>query len=181
VVNSGAPMLSKRVSSSLDKTTDFQDTLFITVTALCSGAAVFGLVAAGVCWYRLHRRYKSAEEAEYPQYGVTGPAKQGKGGRRAGGQTTGDDKLASSAHLYHYQHTKQQIIAMEQPEHEGKGGAESEDSEGEGDDADYSVYECPGLAPTGDIEVSNPLFQNAGLMAQKSAAGPPTEPPTKED
>jgi len=42
-------------------------------------------------------------------------------------------------------------------------GQESEDSEGEGDEGDFSVYECPGLAPTGDIEVSNPLFENIGV------------------
>jgi len=70
-----------------------------------------------------------------------------------------DAKLASSAQLYHYQHTKQQIIAMEHSTSETK-GQESEDSEGEGDEGDFSVYECPGLAPTGDIEVSNPLFEN---------------------
>lgn len=36
------------------------------------------------------------------------------------------------------------------------------ESDGEEDGADdennFSVYECPGLAPTGDIEVVNPNF-----------------------
>ncbi|RCN41980.1 hypothetical protein ANCCAN_12085 [Ancylostoma caninum] len=36
------------------------------------------------------------------------------------------------------------------------------ESDGEDDGADdennFSVYECPGLAPTGDIEVCNPNF-----------------------
>lgn len=62
---------------------------------------------------RLHKQYKLAQESEYPHYGVTGPAKE-----RTSGQTSPvnsmDAKLASSAQLYHYQHTKQQIIAMEQ-------------------------------------------------------------------
>jgi hypothetical protein len=28
------------------------------------------------------------------------------------------------------------------------------------DEVDYIVYECPGLAPTGEMEVKNPLFQD---------------------
>lgn len=32
------------------------------------------------------------------------------------------------------------------------------DSEEENEEGDYTVYECPGLAPTGEMEVKNPLF-----------------------
>lgn len=72
----------------------------------CPGILSGHVVIVLLC-FRLHRRYKSTEEAEYgPQYGVTGP--------QAKGSPAGDAKLANSAHLYHYQHTKQQIIAMEQ-------------------------------------------------------------------
>ncbi|VDO96608.1 unnamed protein product [Soboliphyme baturini] len=48
--------------------------------------------------------------ADYPEYGVTGPVKQ----RYSPELAAMDAKLASSAQLYHYQHTKLQIIAMEQ-------------------------------------------------------------------
>lgn len=52
---------------------------------------------------RLSRKAKAAADVDYPAYGVTGPTVD----------LTGDRKLAQSAHMYHYQHQKQQIIAME--------------------------------------------------------------------
>jgi hypothetical protein len=48
---------------------------------------------------------KAAADVEYPAYGVTGPNKEIS--------PTGDRRLAQSAQMYHYQHQKQQIIAME--------------------------------------------------------------------
>lgn len=130
------------------------DTVFVGVATVCVVGAIALVGTVMIVSRRLHRQYKSAEEADYPQYGVTGPIKD-RG-------SPGDAKLASSAHLYHYQHTKQQIIAMEQS-HMDRHENESEDeSDVEGDEGDYSVYECPGLAPTGDIEVSNPLFDSNG-------------------
>lgn len=90
---------------------------------------------------RLHRKSKAAADVEYPAYGVTGPNKDIS--------PTGDRKLAQSAQMYHYQHQKQQIIAMENRQAaEGSCGmsdVESDDEENE--EGDYTVYECPGLAP----------------------------------
>jgi len=149
------PFLEKRMlSETADKKGNFPNSVFITVTALCVGAAVFGLVAAVVGFRKLRQRFKSAEEAEYPRYGVTGPAKP---------RLSSDDRLASGAQLQHYQHTKQQIIVMTQPKIRNKETAEDSDSECEGVDADFSVFECPGLASTGNIEVNNPLFAVDGL------------------
>lgn len=54
---------------------------------------------------RLHNKSKAAADVEYPAYGVTGPNKEIS--------PTGDRRLAQSAQMYHYQHQKQQIIAME--------------------------------------------------------------------
>ena len=34
------------------------------------------------------------------------------------------------------------------------------DSEEENEEVDYTVYECPGLASTVEMEVKNPLFQD---------------------
>lgn len=48
---------------------------------------------------------KNASDVEYPAYGVTGPNKDTS--------PSGDRRLAQSAQMYHYQHQKQQIIAME--------------------------------------------------------------------
>ena len=48
---------------------------------------------------------KAAADVEYPAYGVTGPNKDVS--------PSGDQRLAQSAQMYHFQHQKQQIIAME--------------------------------------------------------------------
>lgn len=41
---------------------------------------------------------------------------------------------------------------------EKKEGESDVDSEDEKADGDFTVYECPGLAPAGQLEVNNPLF-----------------------
>jgi len=56
--------------------------------------------------FRLQRSAKASADVEYPAYGVTGPNKDIS-------PTSGDRRLAQSAQMYHYQHQKQQIIAME--------------------------------------------------------------------
>jgi hypothetical protein len=73
-------------------------------------------------------------------------------------KSSGDKKLAQSAQMYHYQHQKQQMIAMEKANNENK-AEYSDNSDGETEEGDYTVYECPGLAPTGEMEVKNPLFK----------------------
>ena len=55
---------------------------------------------------RYNKRAKAASDVEYPAYGVTGPTKDRL-------PSPGDRKLAQSAQMYHYQHQKQQMIAME--------------------------------------------------------------------
>lgn len=55
--------------------------------------------------FRLQRGAKAAADIEYPAYGVTGPNKDVS--------PSGDQRLAQSAQMYHFQHQKQQIIAME--------------------------------------------------------------------
>lgn len=51
---------------------------------------------------------KNAEDSDYPSYGIVGPNKDYEKKER----NDGDRKLAQSAQMYHYQHQKQQIIAM---------------------------------------------------------------------
>lgn len=131
---------------------DLFGTILAATTIVCSAAAIFGIVGAGACWYRMQKQRSAAAEAAYPQYGGTGPAIKKKSPTAAG-----DASLAFSAHLHHFNQTKQKILSGG-AETSGAGGAESEASDGEGEEGDFSVYECPGLAPTGDIEVPNPLF-----------------------
>ncbi|KAK2145304.1 hypothetical protein LSH36_689g01029 [Paralvinella palmiformis] len=99
----------------------------------------------------LQKNVKAASDVDYPAYGVTGPTKERF-------SSTTDRKLAHSAQMYHYQHQKQQMIAMEKAQGDlNKDGSEV-DSEEENEEGDYTVFECPGLAPTGEMEVKNPLF-----------------------
>lgn len=77
---------------------------------------------------------------EYPAYGVTGPAKE-----KQLSPSAGDRRLAQNAQMYHYQHQKQQIIAMEKMNEDRNGSMSDVNSEDE--EGDYTVYECPGLAP----------------------------------
>lgn len=124
------------------------DIYFIAVVAGCSAAAVFALVLIALTWCRLKRGAKAAADIEYPAYGVTGPNKEVS--------PSGDQRLAQSAQMYHFQHQKQQIIAMEKD----PGSVSEAESEEENEEGDYTVYECPGLAATGEMEVKNPLFHD---------------------
>lgn len=49
--------------------------------------------------------------------------------------------------MYHYQHQKNQIIAMEnQNSGEQNGSLSDIETDEENEEGDYTVYECPGLA-----------------------------------
>ncbi|XP_061867523.1 neural proliferation differentiation and control protein 1 isoform X1 [Colius striatus] len=74
----------------------------------------------------------------------------------------GDKTLAQSAQMYHYQHQKQQMLSMEKHKEEPK-LPDLASSDEENEDGDFTVYECPGLAPTGEMEVRNPLFDDSSL------------------
>lgn len=126
-------------------------------------------------YIRLHKKGLAAADVDYPAYGVTGPNKEIS--------PSGDRRLAQSAQMYHYQHQKQQIIGMERASNEHRNGSLTDvESDEENEEGDYTVYECPGLAPviiyiwlktvktndifvqllpflkTGEMEVKNPLF-----------------------
>lgn len=141
------------------------DIYFLAVIAGCSIAGLIGLVVAGVCWYRLQKNVKAASEAEYPAYGVTGPVPEKVA-------SPGDRKLAQSAQMYHYQHQKQQMIAMEKANGDVTKDGSDADSEEENEEGDYTVYECPGLAPTGEMEVKNPLFSEETPVTPSDPSAP---------
>ncbi|VDM23338.1 unnamed protein product [Hydatigera taeniaeformis] len=60
-----------------------------------------------------------------------------------------DRSLAHSAQMYHYQQQKQQMLAMEQATGKSRISDSNSGSEGEGEEPDVNVYECPGLATVG--------------------------------
>ncbi|XP_026461331.1 neural proliferation differentiation and control protein 1-like [Ctenocephalides felis] len=133
----------------------------VAMVAGISAAATVGLVAFGIGW--LQKRSKLAQDAEYPAYGVTGPnvkdPNQGGPLQSPASLNLADKRLAQSAQLYHYHHQKQQILAMENRLEPSQVHNQSDpESDEENDEGDYTVYECPGLASTGEMEVKNPMF-----------------------
>lgn len=140
-------------TSEKDKSNGFSDVYFVAIVAGCSAVAIFGVVAAGYCFYKLQKSSKAAADVDYPAYGITGPSKDTT-------SPNGDRKLAQSAQMYHYQHQKQQMIAVEKASSTHHASTSDVDSEEENEEGDFTVYECPGLAPTGEMEVKNPLFND---------------------
>lgn len=129
------------------------DILFIAVIACVSAAAVIGIIIAIICWCKLKKSSKATSDFEYPGYGsmdYKGDATVTK--------STADRRLAQSAQMYHYQHQKQQMLELEKNQSAvSKSGSEVSSDE-ENDASEYTVYECPGLATAGEMEVPNPLF-----------------------
>ncbi|XP_020290985.1 uncharacterized protein LOC109858294 isoform X2 [Pseudomyrmex gracilis] len=141
------------------------DVYFIAIVAGCSAAAMFALVLVTLTWCRLLRGAKAAADIEYPAYGVTGPNKDVS--------PSGDQRLAQSAQMYHFQHQKQQIIAMENRTSATRdpGSLSEAESDEENEEGDYTVYECPGLASTGEMEVKNPMFHDDPTPATPATQG----------
>ncbi|CAF0803160.1 unnamed protein product [Adineta ricciae] len=143
-------------SDTSDQAQRRNDTIFLLIVGICSLVGVLGLVAAAVFWYRIQKRAEAAIDSDYPSYGVTGS--KGNGSKISPSATISDRKLAQSAQMFHYQQQRQQMMAQEKAHLDAK-PVHSDDSDDEAPtNGDYTVYECPGLAPTGEMEVRNPLF-----------------------
>lgn len=113
------------------------------------------VVVAGSFWLRLRRGMRLAQQVDYPAFGVLAPQTHDS-------TSSGDKKLAHSAQMYHYQHQKQQMLSLKHRD-EAKMPESGATSDEETEDGDFTVYECPGLAPTGEMEVKNPLFDDSTL------------------
>ncbi|XP_073746116.1 neural proliferation differentiation and control protein 1 isoform X2 [Callorhinus ursinus] len=149
----------------------------------CSVAGAAALAVAALCWCRLQRDARLTQKADYaapqapgspatPGISVRGPAPappprpsppRPDPPCRLPAQP-GDQRLAHSAEMYHYQHQRQQMRCLERHKEPPK-ELESLSSDEENEDGDFTVYECPGLAPTGEMEVRNPLFDHSSLSA----------------
>lgn len=165
------PEERERVRSEAMEEARINDIYFTTIVAVSSAVAVFGIVGAGFCYHRLQKNAKATEDVEYPAYGVTGP------GKDVSPTSGGDRKLAQNAQMYHYQHQKQQMIAFDSHQNNanrGGGGLVSDDESDDGEEGDYTVYECPGLATTGEMEVRNPLFSE-DQTPKATSSMPPTQ------
>ncbi|XP_023556199.1 neural proliferation differentiation and control protein 1 isoform X2 [Octodon degus] len=145
-------------------------TLVLLVVFCVSGAGA--LAVATLCWCRLRRDIHLTQKADYCAAKVPGSPRTPR-------ISPGDQRLAHSAEMYHYQHQRQQMLSLEREDpvippssrhKEPPKELESVSSDEENEDGDFTVYECPGLAPTGEMEVRNPLFDHSSLPA------PPPEP-----
>ncbi|GMR32898.1 hypothetical protein PMAYCL1PPCAC_03093, partial [Pristionchus mayeri] len=123
--------------------------LFVAVGCVMAVGMVAALVG-GVIRYRKNR--EEPDDQEYAPYAGTGP----RASKKPMKGEKGDDTLAYKAQLHHYQQAKQKIICGE--ENAGVAGDSDEETDEIDDENNFSVYECPGLATTGDIEVHNPNF-----------------------
>jgi len=178
VVNSGIEraeyLQSNPELNSIGRKKRRNDTLFIVIVGTCCVVGVVGLVAAAMFWYKIQKRAEAAIDSEYPSYGVTGP--NASSGKLSPSSSMSDRKLAQSAQMFHYQQQRQQMMAQEKAHLDAK-PVNSDDSDDEAPGGgDYTVYECPGLAPTGEMEVRNPLFAepDSSLISSPSSSHPTT-------
>ncbi|CAG5917928.1 unnamed protein product [Menidia menidia] len=131
------------------------DHLLVAMSAAFIAATLLVLVIAGACWVRLQKGARPPLKMDHPAHRMM----------RAHTlcDNPGDQKLAHSAHMYHYQHQKQQMLSLEKHRDEPKLADSAASTDEENEDGDFTVYECPGLAPTGEMEVKNPLFDDTTL------------------
>ncbi|RVE68764.1 hypothetical protein OJAV_G00094600 [Oryzias javanicus] len=135
------------------------DRLFVIISSVFIVAGALVLLVAGACWLRLQKGLRLTQKVDYPGHGLM----------RAQNFCSfpGDKKLAHNAQMYHYQHQKQQMLSLEKHRDEPKVPDSGASTDEENEDGDFTVYECPGLAPTGEMEVKNPLFDDSTLYLQR--------------
>ncbi|XP_029565458.1 neural proliferation differentiation and control protein 1 [Salmo trutta] len=143
-----------------------KDSLLVIMISVCIIFGTVALILATVCWVRLQKESRLAQKVDYPAFGSNGNG-------TANRTSSGDKKLAQSAQMYHYQHQKQQMLSMEKQKSETKVTDSEVTSDEEEVGGDFTVYECPGLAPTGEMEVKNPLFDDSTLYYQGNPKGIP--------
>ncbi|XP_017307459.1 neural proliferation differentiation and control protein 1 isoform X1 [Ictalurus punctatus] len=153
--NTVSPLLSAMQSAPLIVPYPSEDHSYIVTAGVCVMVASVALVLVGVCWVRMQRGTRLAQKVDYPAFGVMSPHVYDSA-------ASGDKNLAQSAQMFHYQHQKQQMLSLKQRD-EPKIPESAATSDEENEDGDFTVYECPGLAPTGEMEVKNPLFDDSTL------------------
>ncbi|PWA26553.1 hypothetical protein CCH79_00000779 [Gambusia affinis] len=132
------------------------DTIIVIIISLCVIVGTVCVILSSICYVKLRTESRLAEKVDYPAF--RGP---GVPPTPANGSSTLDKTLAENAQMYHYQHQKQQMLSMgsHKPEQKGLDAEATSDEEEVG--GGFTVYECPGLAPTGEMEVKNPLFDDS--------------------
>ncbi|KAM4697117.1 neural proliferation differentiation and control protein 1-like isoform 2-T2 [Rhinophrynus dorsalis] len=122
---------------------EVSQTMSLTLIVICSLTGFSGILVAALCWYRLQKEVRLAQKMAYTAY---------KGSREHTYQrSTGH----VSPYVQQYQNQKQQLRAQERSEARPH---QQLSTDSEPDIEEFTIYECPGLAPTGEMEVHNPLF-----------------------
>lgn len=132
--------------------------MFIVAVTVCSVVVIAGVVG-GAYHFNTMRKQRNEAFDDFTRYSPAGPGRELRRGRGfAGSPITDsvDDSLAKAAHLHHYEQTKQKIIGSDN----GINNDEQSDDEADLEEANFSIYECPGLATSGDLEVKNPNFEH---------------------
>ncbi|XP_048115521.1 neural proliferation differentiation and control protein 1a [Alosa alosa] len=142
-----------------------RDTLLVIVISICIIVGTISMIFATVFWVKLQRESRLAQKVDYPAFGTAGPVKMPSAN---GTKRSGDKDLAQSAQMYHYQHQKQQMLSLEKHKDNPRVSESGATSDEENEEGDFTVYECPGLAPTGELEVKNPLFDDSTLNQQRN-------------
>ncbi|XP_006802598.1 neural proliferation differentiation and control protein 1 [Neolamprologus brichardi] len=135
------------------------DHVFIIMSSVVTVAGTLALLVALACWVRFQKCVHMNQKVDYPSSGLMSA--------QAFENLLGDKKLAHSAQMYHYQHQKQQMLSLKKHRVEPKVPDSAASTDEENEDGDFTVYECPGLAPTGEMEVKNPLFDDSTLYLQR--------------
>ncbi|XP_034047784.1 LOW QUALITY PROTEIN: neural proliferation differentiation and control protein 1-like [Thalassophryne amazonica] len=139
------------------------DAVIIIIISLCVVAGTVAVIVATVCYIRTQKESRLAQKLDYPTFrGVSLPP------TAANGISMGDKALAHNAQMFHYQHQKQQMLSLGKHTPEQKVLDSEATSEEEEVGGDFTVYECPGLAPTGEMEVKNPLFDESNEQYQQN-------------
>ncbi|CAG9797332.1 unnamed protein product [Chironomus riparius] len=160
---------------------EFDNTTSLYIVALIAGlscAFSTGLIALALMYYTLKKKVKTADPCDYAcDYAIVGPRNIKSMDPQL---TLGDKKLAHSAQMFHYQHQKNQIIAMENNRTEM--GHNDDENDSDENENDFTVYECPGLAEWSDsgIEVKNPLFSEETPATKTEKAQPTNKTTTKK-
>ncbi|MEQ2316770.1 hypothetical protein AMECASPLE_035957 [Ameca splendens] len=125
------------------------DHVFIIMSSVFIAAGSLALIIAGVCWVRLQKGVRLTQKVDYPAYGMIKA--------QTFGNFPGDKKLAHSAQMYHYQHQKQQMLSLEKSRDEPRIPDSGASTDEENEDGDFTVYECPGLAPVSTHPISHDM------------------------
>ncbi|XP_061469445.1 neural proliferation differentiation and control protein 1-like [Rhineura floridana] len=133
--------------------TSLNKAVSLTLVVMCTVTGVSGLVVAAICWYRLQKEVHLAQKMAYT-------ASRGNQYRYHQPSAYMDSRLAQSCQVHHYQHQKKLLTSEDR---ESPKPTEQLSTESETENGDYTVYECPGLALSGEMEIHNPLFDTSTL------------------